>query len=303
MVVCSVSINVDLLSLKSNTYLDRIIENAFYLYTLKKRVAYLIAFKQYIVAKSQKRNLCKLKLDANYLDNAFMDVVKFVQKTHFGTAIKLLQEKSSDAYDLTFKKLGSSLSDLEHVRRVSELKTLRNLRPCVDNDLMLRVEGRHKNTDLPTNTKHPLILPSRHQLTRLIVFDEHAKAGHAGPCYTLMRTRQRFWIVYEISSDRRYLRECVKCAMRKAKSFRQLMADLPACRVTATNKSFKYCGVDYLGPYFYRRNRSNCKCWDLLYTCLCTRCIHVEIVTSLDLNEFLLAFSRITNLQGAVDTI
>ena len=136
----SASINLDLLSLKSNTCLDRIIESAHDLYTLKKRVAYLIPFKQYIVAKSQKRNLCKPKLDADYLDNALMEVVKFVQKTHFGTAIKLLQEKSSDAYDLILKKLGSNLSDLEHVRRVSELKTLQNLRPCVDNDLMLRVE-------------------------------------------------------------------------------------------------------------------------------------------------------------------
>ena len=99
-VVRSASINLDLLSLKSDACLDRIIESAPDLYTLKKRVAYLIAFKQYIVAKSQKRNLCKPKLDADYLDNAFMEVVKFVQKTHFGTAIKLLQEKSSDAYDL-----------------------------------------------------------------------------------------------------------------------------------------------------------------------------------------------------------
>ena len=32
-----------------------------------------------------------------------MDVVKFVQRTHFGAAIKLLQEKSSDAYDLILK--------------------------------------------------------------------------------------------------------------------------------------------------------------------------------------------------------
>ena len=29
----------------------------------------------------------------------------------------------------------------------------------------------------------------------------------------------------------------------------------------------------------------------------------MEIVTSLDLNEFLLAFSRITNLRGVVDTV
>ena len=109
--------------------------------------------------------------------------------------------------------------------------------------------------------------------------------------------------MYGISSVKRYITECVKCAMRKATPIRQLMANLPACRVTAANKPFKYCGVDYLGPYFYRQNRSDCKCWGLLFTCLCTRCIHVEIVTSLDLNEFLLAFSRFTNLRGAVATV
>ena len=75
------------------------IESAPDLYTLKKRVAYLIAFKQYIVAKLQKRHLCKPKPNADYLDNAFMDVVKFVQRTNFGAAIKPLQ-KSLDAYDL-----------------------------------------------------------------------------------------------------------------------------------------------------------------------------------------------------------
>ena len=81
------------------------------------------------------------------------------------------------------------------------------------------------------------------------------------------------------------------------------MADLPECRVTATEKSFKYCGVDYLGSFTYRQLRSDCKAWGILFTCLCTRCIHVEIVTSLDLNSFLLAFSRFTNLRGAVDTM
>ena len=246
MVVCSASINVDLLSRESNTCLGWIIESAADLFALKKRVAYLIVFKQYIVTKLQKRNLCKPKFGAYYLDNAFMDVAKFVQRTHFGAAIKLLQEKSLDAYNLIFKKLGSRLSDLEHLRRVSELKTLRNLRPCVDNDLLLHVEGRLENADLRTDTKHPLIFPGTHPLTGLIILDEHAKAGHAGPCYMLMRTRQRFWIVYGISSFKRYLTECVKCAMQKATPVRQLMANLPACQVTATYKPSKFCGVDYL---------------------------------------------------------
>ena len=33
------------------------------------------------------------------------------------------------------------------------------------------------------------------------------------------------------------------------------------------------------------------------------RCIHVELITGLDLNNFLLAFSHFVNLRGAVDTI
>ena len=76
------------------------IESAPDLCTLKKHVAYLIAFKQCIVAKLQKRNLCKPKFDEDYFDNAFMDILKFVKRIHFGAAIKLLQERSSDAYDL-----------------------------------------------------------------------------------------------------------------------------------------------------------------------------------------------------------
>ena len=81
------------------------------------------------------------------------------------------------------------------------------------------------------------------------------------------------------------------------------MADLSVCNITATNKPFKFSGYDFLGPLKFRQERSGCKALGLLYTCLCMRCIHVEIVTSLDLNSFLLAFSHFTNLEENVDTL
>ena len=118
-----------------------------------------------------------------------------------------------------------------------------------------------------------------------------------------MKIRQRFWIIHGISSVKHFLATCSVCRRYRATPVRQLMADLPECRVTATNKPFKFCGVDYLRPFTFRQNRSDCKAWGLLFTCLCTRCIHVELVTGLDLNNFLLAFSRFVNLRGAVDTM
>ena len=118
-------------------------------------------------------------------------------------------------------------------------------------------------------------------MTRLVVLYEHSEAGHAGPSYTLMKTRQRFWIIHGISSVKRYLADCAKCALKKAKLIRLLMADFQSFRVTTVNKPFKFCGTDYFGPILYKQSRSLCKALGLLFTSLCTRCVSVKAVTGL----------------------
>ena len=197
----------------------------------------------------------KPTLDATFLVMALMNIVKYVQSNLFGDVVDLLKSDTPDAFESFLKSLGNEAKNAEQLRWISELKSLRNLRPWVDASYLLRVEGRLENAKLPLDTKHPFILPSRHSLTRLIVIQEHVEAGHAGhagPSYTLMRTRQRFWIVHGISSVKRYLGDCGMYALCKATPVRQLMADLPACRVTPTNKPFKFCAADDLGPHIYR---------------------------------------------------
>ena len=117
----------------------------------------------------------------------------------------------------------------------------------------------------------------------------------------LMNTRQRFWIIDAIGSVKHYRLDCAKCSILKAKPVRQLIAYLRECRITICYKPLKFCGLDYFDPYYFREGRSNRTAWGLLFTCLCTRCLHVEVATSLDLDSFLLAFSRFTNLRGAVN--
>ena len=283
--------------------LDQLVESSPDLYTLKKRTAYLTAFKEYFIAvKVKKKEFVRPVLNASYLYKAFVKLLRYVQNDCFGSAVEFLKENSPDEFDTLLRKLSAKTNNVIEMHFLNELKTLRKLRPCVGPDLILRVEGRLDNAFLPVDTKHPIILPGRHALTRLIVLNEHADAGHAGPSYTLMLTRQRFWIIHGISSVKRYLTACGKCALDKAKPVRQLMSDLPSFRVTAVNKPFKFCGTDYFGPFFYKQNRNLCKAWGILFTCLCTRCVHVEIVTSMDLNSFILAFTRFTNLRGPVDT-
>ena len=154
------------------------------------------------------------------MDKAFVNIVKNIQFQRFGAAIKLLSKESPDEFESILKRLGSKTNDPESKRRLNELKTLRNLRPCVDLDNCLRIEGRLENADLPLDSKHPLILPGRHPLTGLIVQYQHEQAGHGGPAYTLTKTRERFWIIHGISSVKFYIANCGKCALLKAKPVR-----------------------------------------------------------------------------------
>jgi len=92
------------------------------------------------------------------------------------------------------------------------------------------------------------------------VLADHELVGYGGPAYTVMKPSERFWIIHDISFSKYYIANCSKCALKKAKPVRQLMADLPSFRATAYNKPFKFTGLDYLGPYIFKQNRSDdCK--------------------------------------------
>ena len=127
--------------------------------------------------------------NAAFLDRALVKAVKFAQPRCFRAAVDLLSRKSPDDSEAFLKRWATKANSSDERRRVNDLKSLRNLRPCVGHDILLRVDGRLENADLPTDTKHPVILPGRHPLTRSIVLDEHCKCGYAGSSYTLMKTR------------------------------------------------------------------------------------------------------------------
>ena len=132
--------------------IHNLIKSAPDLYTLlKKRFANLNAFKQFLIAKSKGIPFQRPELNTSY----FIDAVKYVQFRSFGAAITLLKEGSPDNFDQMLKKLQSNVNSAEQMRKINELKTLRNLRPWVDAEFMLCVEGRLENAELPINARHP----------------------------------------------------------------------------------------------------------------------------------------------------
>ncbi|XP_043496470.1 uncharacterized protein LOC122520475 [Polistes fuscatus] len=76
-----------------------------------------------------------------------------------------------------------------------EIKTTRlaALNPIIDETGLIRVGGRLRNANLPFQEKCPILLPSRHHVTDLLIRRFHEQNFHAGIQTTLYAMRQRFW--------------------------------------------------------------------------------------------------------------
>ena len=107
---------------KRNTGLDRLIASSPDLYTLKKRVGYLIVFKHYLMTKNKGIAFSKSTLDATFLDMTLMNTVKYVQSNLFGDVVDLLKSDTPDAFESFLKSLGNEAKNNEQLRRISELK-------------------------------------------------------------------------------------------------------------------------------------------------------------------------------------
>ena len=86
------------------------------------------------------------------------------------------------------------------------------------------------------------------------------------------------------------------------------MADLPSIRLEET-PPFTYIGIDLFGPLSTaegvntRRTNSTKKSWGVVFMCLVTRAIHLELVQGLDYVSFRNSFRRFISLRGIPRTI
>jgi hypothetical protein len=67
------------------------------------------------------------------------------------------------------------------------------------------------------------------------------------------------------------------------------MVNLPDLRLMAYMKSFAYTGVYYIGPMFVAIERRRKKRWEVLFTYLNSRAIHLELASSLSIDSAIFA--------------
>ncbi|UYV79864.1 hypothetical protein LAZ67_18000935 [Cordylochernes scorpioides] len=149
---------------------------------------------------------------------------------------------------------------------VSRNSKLFQLSPVLDDNDLLRMDSRLDNVRI-ANMKTPVILDPRHYLTKLINHHFHVLALHQGQDAVRNEIRQQFWIpnLRVVTSQTFYTSDGV----------------LPDCRVEPQQRSFSIVGMDYFAPMEVSVGRRHEKRYGVLFTCMTTRAIHLEVAHSL----------------------
>ena len=174
---------------------------------------------------------------------------------------------------------------------------LKPISPFIDEIGLLRVGGRIDRAHVSYDVRHPVILPSDHDVTRLVITDSHHRVLHSDLERTLTDIRRLYWIPKGRSRVKQVIHACPVCHRRRAQPAPPFMSDLPLERFDMT-RAFATTGVDYFGPLLVKRNRKTEKRYCLIITCMATRAVHIEISHSLDTDSFIMALRRFIARRG-----
>ena len=256
-----------------NDTLNTLLNSTSSWYQFKKRVAWLLKIKESLRTKTK----LELSLSVTDLEKAEHTIFEHIQRTSFA----------------------QEFADIPN-GQVQKNSPLRKLNPMIDDQGVIRVGGRISQSSLTWAMKHPIILPKGHRVSEMIIQEQHRKSGCMGKNMVLASVREKFWIIGANQLIRKVVSSCLFCRKRKGKAGQQLMASLPPDRIEGDLPPFTNVGVDYFGPFSVTNGRKSEKRYGVIFTCLSSRAIHLEMAHSLDTSSCINALRRFIARRGQV---
>ena len=223
-------------------------------------------------------------------------ILRSLQRSNYAPEINALQNLPGNESRFEDRK-----DARERNRQVKRTSALYRLDPFIDPMGLVRVGGRLRRAPLPYDVKHPVIIPRNSHITELIIRHFHEKiVRHQGRGTTLNAIRQAgYWITNGRSVVTHYISKCVTCRKLRHANLTQRMSDLTIERLEPASP-FTYSGMDVFGPWYIKDGRKTVKRYGLIFTCLCSRAVHLETLNSMETNSFINALRRFVNRRGKV---
>ena len=161
-------------------------------------------------------------------------------------------------------------------------------------DDMIVVSGRVKgNLKIGYDKDYLPLLTHDSHLARLIMIKSHC-FSHFGQDRTLQRSRLTAWISRGRNVAKSVCSNCFKCKLKNKKLSEQIMAPLPIERLPPTDP-FRNTAIDLFGPIPIRdtvKLRVTKETWGVIFCCMTTSAIHLEVTESYSTDSFLLCLRK-----------
>lgn len=277
---------------------------------LTRAVAWLLKLKDVLLHMSQRRNEILTNVSSTDSSAGKQNLVegemKSIKKCMNIKPISLEDVKRAENAIVHFTQMEGFPDEIGMLQKgnthVSCQSSIRKLDPIMQDGLLL-VGGRLSRMAMPESRKHPVVLPKHHHVSKLVLKHIHEQLGHCGRNHMLAKLRQQYWITAANSLARKICHECIFCRRLHSSLGEQKMADLPKERITPDLPPFTFAGADFFGPIIVKRGRSDIKRYGVIFTCLSTRAIHLEIANSLDTDSCINAIRRFISRRGQVQLI
>ncbi|XP_062702438.1 uncharacterized protein LOC134285524 [Aedes albopictus] len=237
--------------------------------------------------------------------NIFKQFVKWI--VNKGKPLhKLCYEDMVEAENILFKKaqwecFNDEVVSLTNSNGIDKSSRLRELNPFLDQNGVLRAKGRlEKAVCLSRNARTPIILPYEHYISFLVVKTYHEKYFHYNDNAVIAAIQQKYWILKCRSLLKKVKKYCQKCILNKAKPSPPMMSTLPDFRTQPFIYPFTNTGVDYFGPLEVMIRRSVEKRWGVIFTCMSSRAVHIELAEKLDTDSFFVCLRNFQNRRGKI---
>ena len=178
---------------------------------------------------------------------------------------------------------------------IESVKLMLNLQP---NDAgVLECRGRIAG-------EYPIFLPENSTFTRKVVEQAHLTTLHGGVASTMARVRERYWVPKLRRTVKKIRSDCFGCVKFRSQAYlNPPSGNLPATR-TEGSAPFQVLGVDFAGPIRYQsKAKAQKKAYLVLYGCSLTRAVHLEVLRSLEVEEFLPSLKRLIARRGRPEVI
>ena len=152
--------------------------------------------------------------------------------------------------------------------------------------------------------EYPIYLPDHHPFTMSLVHHAHISTLHGGVGMTMAKVREHHWVPRLRQLAKKIRSKCHGCKRFQAKAFQTPPpGKLPSTRTQGT-APFQVLGVDFAGPIKYQvKGKKEKKAYLALFACSLTRAVHLELVRSLETEDFIMCFKKFIARRGRPELV